>query len=148
MNRAFAFDMYLLTRFQRVSHWVQRQVGWKSEDLTYATMLVAVVFAVAHKHWILVGQSPFDMVFIALNQIRKSRNQDVLEYDPVTAWVRIMIVLIGLTFLVFWESSLFGYMLGWGLSSYFRSCNDLPESKSKVRQWFESLSSPAPQRSR
>jgi hypothetical protein len=104
-------------------------------------MFVAVVFAVIHKHWIQVGVSFFDWVFIAWNQILKSRNQDVLEYDPVVAYVRVMVGLMGMVVLLSWTPSLFGYMIGWWLSSYFRVCNDLPESKSKVRQWLESLTS-------
>lgn len=149
MDRAFAFDMYLLARFQRVSHWVQRQVGWKSCDLAYGALFVGTVFAVAHKQWVMVVMAFVELWNTASHQRMKSRNQDVMEYHPALAVVRLVVVVMALIVLLSWEPVVHGYVLGFLLNVYFRACNDLPESKSKVRQWLESLTIspvPAPQR--
>ncbi len=137
LNTLGAIDRDLLLKFQTFTHWVQRNLGWKSSDLAYAAMSVGIVSAIYHKDWFLVFCGLFELLDIHRKQQRKSTR--VLDWNPFLAFVRMLGVWASVTLLYYWVTLGRFYILGATLSWYFRDCVDLPEDKSKVRIWFESL---------
>jgi hypothetical protein len=159
-----AIDAFLISGFERFSHWTQRAAGITCVRLASivcyliaALLLCACVLDISQ-----AGSVVWGLVACVAKTIGIERRQDE-AFERVangtanprkTQWpARAALVLIVLLFSVFvWSvrvsshlSSLYALRmiaLGWSftpLSEYLEACDPLPPGTSKVRQWFDSM---------
>ena len=139
MERLYLFDIGVLLRLQAFAHKAQRTVGLKASTLAYLCCIVSAGFAIWHSDWILTFLSCTQLGALLILRLQ-GRPTDILHWNQFGGFARLMLfgsAIFGLPFDIPRQEFWVEFFL---LAAYFQDCIDLPEDKSKLREWLESFS--------
>lgn len=139
------FDQLILDKFERFSHWTQRMAGIKSNLWAILNLLVSMAFALrdmaAPGHDLAYRTLGWLGIFCAMWILHRMKNKperpEFMNEQKALWWFRVAylsLVLVGVA--NHWQRKDFSseFLL---IAFYFEACDDLPPSKSRLRQWVE-----------
>lgn len=144
-------DQFILDKFERFSHWTQRTVGITSATWMRVFILLASLFLIKQAFvsgWLLRAGCAFMLVIFAIRYSNLTKQEKDADGEEITAnplkaqtSVRLVgLVVIAMTLPIDLPNFDFWYDLS-VVVEYFAACDDLPPSKTKLRQWLESFRS-------
>jgi len=144
-------DQFILDKFERFSHWTQRTVGITSATWMRVFILLASLFLIKQAFtagWLLRAGFALMLIIFAIRYSMITKREagsgrEEATANPLKAQPEIRLwglLIIAVTLPIDLPDFDFWYDLS-VVMEYFAACDDLPPSKTKLRQWLESFRS-------
>ncbi len=144
-------DQFILDKFERFSHWTQRTVGITSATWMRVFILLASLFLIKQAFvsgWLLRAGFALVLIIFAIRYSMFTKQEPETDGERIAAnllkvqpEIRLWgLLVIAMTLPIDLPDFDFWYDLS-VVVEYFAACDDLPPSKSKLRQLIESFNS-------
>lgn len=152
MRWLFLLDAWLIDKLEGFCHWTQRWIGWGSRKWARTTLIPVMVDVIwtmlSHNWWLIRVALGFYVLFLLLlcyvmverDQEEEMRHEYGLanERKITMRGTRLYYIVASIVFVPFLG---FGSYVMWlyALFFYFIALDDLPKSKSRLRELLESF---------